>query len=92
MLDIIMMMSYTHFVKQLTIRNVSPELSRKLSDLSKGSNRSINATVLDLLSNSLGVSARRARIERYATWSEEEAAEFDEILKAQRPIDKDLWS
>jgi hypothetical protein len=30
---------------------------------------------------------RRKRLERYATWSDEEAAEFDKILAFQRQID-----
>jgi len=32
---------------------------------------------------------RRKRLERYATWSEEEVSEFDEILAFQRQVDPD---
>lgn len=35
--------------------------------------------------------ARRARLERYATWSDEDAAAVDEALASQRVIDAGLW-
>lgn len=77
--------------RQLTIRNVPDEVARRLDRLSRDRGRSLNAIVLDILTETVGVDARRARLERYATWTEEDAASFDDALSSQRVVDADLW-
>ena len=76
---------------QLTIRGVSDETARRLKRLSREREQSINATVLEILERSLGIEERRRRLERYATWTTADRAEFDEALRAQRTIDDELW-
>jgi plasmid stability protein len=76
---------------QLTIRGVPDETTRRLKQLSKEREQSINATVLAILESALGTDERRRRLERYATWTPAERAEFDEALRAQRTIEDDLW-
>jgi plasmid stability protein len=78
-------------VRQITVRNPSPELLTRLRSLAAERGESVNATILRVLSESLGVDERRRRLERYATWTEADAREFDEALAAQRRIDEDLW-
>ena len=51
----------------------------------------MNTTILRLLEEALGVSERRARLERAATWSAEDAREFDSALDAQRVVDPEIW-
>jgi hypothetical protein len=51
----------------------------------------MNATVVEILEVAVGFEPRRQRLERYGTWTEEEAAEFDEALAAQRRVDEKLW-
>ncbi|MBK5296979.1 MAG: hypothetical protein JJE40_07470, partial [Vicinamibacteria bacterium] len=46
---------------------------------------------VDILTDAVGVDARRARLERYATWTAEDAAAFDDALAGQRVIDAGLW-
>lgn len=77
--------------KQITVRNVSPELASRLKELSAARGESVNATVLYLLSQALDVNERRRRLARYGTWSEADRAEFDAALEAQRTIDDTLW-
>jgi plasmid stability protein len=77
--------------RQLTIRNVPDEVGKRLDRLSRARGRSLNSLVVDILTESVGVDARRARLERYATWTEEEAAAFDEALASQRVVDAELW-
>lgn len=77
--------------KQLTVRGVPDETSRRLEALSRERGTSVNATVLDVLNHAFGVDERRRRLERYVTWSEAEAREFDAALNEQRAIDDDLW-
>lgn len=77
--------------RQLTIRNVSPELSRRLKELAELRGESVNATALHILRQALDVDERRQRLARYATWSEADRREFEDALAAQRTIDASLW-
>lgn len=78
--------------KQLTIRGVSEETGRRLEGLSRARGQSVNATVLDILEAAVGVDERRQRLARYATWTPEDLAEFNEALATQRLVDDSLWS
>lgn len=77
--------------KQLTIRGVPDEVSEKLENLSRARGQSMNATVLGILSASVEFDPRRKRLERLATWSEADGAEFERALAEQRVVDDDLW-
>lgn len=77
--------------KQITLRGPSPELTRRLRALAKARGQSLNTTILRLLEEALGIEARRERLLREATWTQEDAAEFDEALRSQRVIDAALW-
>lgn len=77
--------------RQLTIRGVSEELNRRLVKLGKSRGDSLNTTALRLLEEAVGIDARRERLSRYMTWTETDRAEFDDALKSQRGIDRDLW-
>ena len=77
--------------KQITLRGVPDELGRRLQRLSESRGKSLNATVLELLSDVVGIDERRDRLARYATWTPEDLAEFEQELRAQRTIDDKLW-
>lgn len=77
--------------KQLTIRGVPDETSRRLEALSRERRQSVNFTVLEILDDALQVDRRRRRLERYATWTADDLREFESALAAQRTIDDDLW-
>jgi hypothetical protein len=80
--------------KQITLRNVQPELARRLERLARESGTSVNTKVLQILEQAVGVdaNARRARLARYTTWTDDDLREFEESLAAQRTIDAKLWS
>jgi len=77
--------------KQLTIRGVPDEVTRRLERLSKERGESVNQTVLSILAESLAVDARRARLQRYVTWTEEDVKAFGAALESQRVVDADVW-
>lgn len=77
--------------RQLTIRNVPDEVGLRLDRISRARGKSLNSLVLDILTAGVGADARRARLERYATWTEADASSFDEALGSQRVVDADLW-
>jgi hypothetical protein len=77
--------------KQITLRNVPKELSRRLTKLAEMRQQSVNTTVLQVLERATGIDGRRDRLARYTTWTHEDAKEFDEALHAQRTIDRAMW-
>ena len=76
---------------QLTVRNVPKELARRLAKLAEANGQSVNATVLTLLERATGLDGRRARLERYTTWSKADVEDFERALQGQRSIDHELW-
>lgn len=77
--------------KQLTIRGVPDEVASRLDRLSQSRGCSVNATVVEILASAVDFKARRERLARYATWTEDDLAEFMNGLSAQRVIDDQLW-
>ncbi len=77
--------------KQITLRNVDPELARRLRAISVERGESLNSTVLDLLRNAVGLDERRERLQRYATWNADDLREFTDALAAQRVVDERYW-
>ena len=76
---------------QITLRNVEPELSKRLRAISAERRESLNATVLHILRTAVGLDERRERLQRYMTWNDSDAGEFDDVLAAQRVIDEQIW-
>ena len=77
--------------KQLTIRGVSDEVGRRLERVSRAKGQSVNATVLEILATAVGADERRRRLARYVTWNQEDLADFNTALAAQRSTDDPLW-
>jgi len=95
-LDVVTALFYDHDVmsavpKQITIRGPSPVLARRLRALSRARGESLNTTVLRVLENALGAKARTERLRRAATWTKDDAARFDDSLRAQRVVDAAIW-
>ena len=78
--------------RQLTIRNVPPEVAAALKKLSQERNESVNATVVQILKQALGIDERRTRLQRYATWTADDAQTFEAALAEQRSVDERDWS
>ena len=76
---------------QITLRNVDPELSRRLRAVSAERGESLNSTVLRLLKDAVGLDARRERLRRYVTWTVDDFSEFTDALRAQRVVDERYW-
>ncbi len=76
---------------QLTVRNVDADLARRLRSISAERGESLNTTVLRVLREAVGPDARRAQLLRYATWTEDDAEEFDSALAEQRVVDRRIW-
>jgi plasmid stability protein len=77
--------------RRLTIRGVPEEVGRRLEGISRAKGQSVNSTVIEILATAVAADERRRRLARYMTWSQEDLAEFNEALAAQRSTDDPLW-
>lgn len=84
-------------VKTVTLRNLPPALAREVRRRAEENDISLARAVISLLEERLGLS-RPASPRTYhdldelaGSWTEDEAAAFDEALQQQRRIDPDLW-
>ncbi len=73
---------------QIILRNVDPELLRRLRAISTERGESLNSTVLRLLKDEVGLDARRERLRRYVTWTADDLSEFTDALRAQRIVNE----
>ena len=62
--------------RQLTICNVPDEVGKRLDRMSRDRSESLNTTLVGILTECVGVDARKARLERYSTWNTEDAAAY----------------
>lgn len=83
---------------QLTVREVDTCLGETLKREAEARGLSVNRLVLQLLRESVGLSAQHepaffTDLDYLAgTWSDEEAANFEHHLAGQRAIDNELWN
>jgi hypothetical protein len=77
--------------KQITVRNVSGELGRRLERISRERNESLNTTVLRILEHATGLDSAGRDLSRYTTWTQTDLKEFEQALKEQREVDEELW-
>jgi hypothetical protein len=82
-------------MRVLTIRGVSKRLSDALEREKRRRGRSLNQTVLDVLSDRLGVGEsgpRRNGLARLGgTWSQEEFEQFEAAVASTEQVDEELW-
>ena len=83
------------FMKTLTVRKVPQRLADALAREKRRRGRSLNQTVLDVLSGGLGLGSpdgRRNGLARLAgTWSIAESTQFEEAIADTELIDDELW-
>ncbi len=79
----------------ITLRQIPPAIEKKLRTMAAASGTSLNKTIIRVLARALGVpeGGEKARdlSDLAGTWSEQEAAEFDEAVAAFEQIDDEVW-
>jgi len=82
-------------MKNLTIRNVSKRLSGALDRERRRRDRSLNATVLELLGRSLGLGPEGRPtngLGRLAgTWTADDHREFETAIAPFESVDEEMW-
>jgi hypothetical protein len=84
-------------VKIVTLRKLPPEVSKVVQRRARERGTSINKAVISLLEEAAGI-RRRGGSALYhdldalaGSWTKEEAATFEEVLRKQRRVDPELW-
>ena len=84
------------FMRSLTIRNVPARLAEALDRERRRRDASLNSTVLDLLSRSLGVTdaepRRNGLAELAGTWTAEDLRAFDAAIAPLEAVDEEMWA
>jgi len=77
----------------LTIRSLPREVAKALEREKRRRGASLNQTVIDLLSQGLGVGASRSNgLARLAgTWTDEGYRRFSEAIAPLEQVDDELW-
>jgi len=80
-------------MKNLTIRGVPDKVAAALEREKRRRGESLNQTVIDLLSQGLGVGAERSNgLARLAgSWDESEYLEFKQAVAPLESVDDELW-
>ncbi len=82
-------------MKYLTIRSVPLPLAQALAEEKAKRGTSLNQTVIELLSQALGVGGGRTRSNGLrhlaGTWTDEELAGFEQAVVVTEQVDEELW-
>jgi hypothetical protein len=84
-------------MKTITLRNIPPDLQRRLEEEAGATGASYAKTVIRLLRAATGLSGSRPAVRHddlddlAGTWSAEEGEAFERVLLEHRTIDPELW-
>jgi hypothetical protein len=81
-------------MKAITLRDIPEPVRKRIELEAKRTGKSLNKTVIDLLveDNSAPKSRTYHDLDHLiGIWSDEEAEEFNRVLKEQRTVDPELW-
>ena len=84
-------------MKAITLRNLPAEVARLVQRRAREKRTSLNKEIIELLEERSGTVRKRSRVlyddldHLAGSWTREEAAAFEQVLKEQRTIDPDVW-
>ena len=82
-------------MRNLTIRNIPPDLAEALEKEKYRRSISLNQTVIEVLSQGLGVGITGTRTNGLArlagTWTAEDYERFEAVIGSTEQIDEELW-
>jgi hypothetical protein len=80
-------------MQQITIRGIAPEIEQEIRKIAKGSRKSINQVVKEIIYKEFKkVESPAASLRQLAGgWSPKDASEFELAIKSCDQIDEDMW-
>jgi hypothetical protein len=83
-------------MKHVTVRNIPRQVAEALNRERRRSDRSLNQTVIDVLSRGLGLSQhgpRRNGLAQLAgTWTDDDLRRFEAAVAPLEAVDPDMWA
>jgi len=84
-------------MNSITLRDIPGEVQRAVKERAAQKNLSLNRAVISLLQDALGIGKKPGKKEYHdldhlcGRWSRRQAQQFDDTLKEQRKIDREMW-
>jgi hypothetical protein len=80
-------------MQQITIRGLAPEIEQEIRRIAKGSRKSVNQVVKDIIHKEFKkLQSPASSLKKLAGgWSRGDAAEFELSIKSCEQIDEDMW-
>ncbi len=85
-------------MKVVTLRKLPPEVSKIVQRRARERGTTINKAVISLLEEAAGIRRKGQGSTLYhdldtlaGSWTKEEAARFEAVLRKQRRVDPELW-
>ncbi len=80
-------------MQQITIRGVEPEIEQQIRQIAKGSGKSINQVIKEIIYKEFKHPKAPASSLKQLSggWTREEAAEFERSIKSCEQIDEEMW-
>lgn len=82
---------------QITIRGIAPEVEKEIRRISRKTGKSLNSVIQEIIYNHTGFNQGRKKpaansLRKLAGgWSEKNASDFFEAIKACEQIDAEMW-
>jgi hypothetical protein len=80
-------------MQQITIRGLEPKIEQEIRKIAKGSRKSINQVIKEIIHKEFKGSRSPASSLRELAggWSEKDATEFERAIKSCEQIDEAMW-
>ena len=80
-------------MQQITIRGIAPEIEQKIRRIAKGSRKSINQVIKEIIHKEFkNPESTASSLKQLAGgWSPKDASEFELSIKSCEQIDEDMW-
>ena len=80
-------------MRQLTIRDIDPEVEQKIRQIAKGSRKSLNQVIKEIIHKEFKCpeSPTSSLRQLAGGWTRKEAAEFEFSTESCKQIDEDMW-
>ena len=85
-------------MKAITIRDIDPEVARKLKITAAEQNKSMNQLVLEFIKKNLGLEKEKIYTREYndldnlfGSWDDTEFNSIQDKIDQERKIDQDIW-
>jgi len=82
-------------MRQITLRGIEPGVERKIREIAKADQKSINQVIKAIIHKEFGGQDHRARAstikELAGGWTPEDATEFENSIRSCEQIDEDMW-